>query len=154
MQRDFASSLEQWNLAGCEPITLTIDSTGGNLFAARFIADAIRFSEAPVHGVVVGAAFSGAFQVLQACHRRLAYPSARFMFHYGRFEIDLDENARPEEVLREGVAILNEYLNALAVLSGKNLKTIKAWARAARKFGSEEALRCGFLDEILTPPAR
>jgi ATP-dependent protease ClpP protease subunit len=154
MQRDLSDRIDEWNVINHEPIVLMIDSTGGDLFVARLIMDAIMFSPAPVHGIVTGVACSAAFCILQSCHRRLAYPSARFMFHYGQIEIDVDRDLHPEETLREGLRIVDDFMSSLSKMSKVNVETIKARARASRKFGVKEALRCRFIDEVLKPPQR
>lgn len=155
MQEGFCASLEAWNHDGREPVTLLIDSCGGSLFAGNWVADAISFSASPVHATVTGAAESSAFTILQACHRRSAYPLARLMFHYGSISnLNLDAVFDPVEFVRKSLKIANTGLDKLVARSGKSSEQIRMWAHESRRFSASEALELNFLDEILTPPAR
>lgn len=153
VQEHFCQSLVLWNLDSTDPIKLIIDSRGGDLHIACWMIDAIRFSKAPVHAIVTAVAESAAFGILQACHRRIAYPSARLVFHYGTLTINLDTDRDPREFLEESLQRVEGFLEHFSKLSGKDIGTIRSWARQARRMNSDEALKLNFIDEILTPPA-
>lgn len=65
------------------PIQIYIDSPGGLITTSFQIIDAIKNSKTPVVTVVTGTAYSGAFFILTAGHRRYAFPNATFLFHEG-----------------------------------------------------------------------
>ncbi len=66
-----------------EPVTLIINSHGGEDDHARAIIAAIRNCPAPVHGVVYGRAESAAAWILQACDLRIMDRSSNLMLHLG-----------------------------------------------------------------------
>lgn len=68
---------------GDKPITIIMNSIGGDVYHGWAIYDAIRSCKNEVHVLVYGSAFSMAAIVLQAAHRRIMAPHARLMIHYG-----------------------------------------------------------------------
>ena len=66
-----------------EPIKLYIDSGGGSLDDALTIVDSIKLSKTPIITINSGKAYSGAFLIFIAGHKRMAYPHASFLFHEG-----------------------------------------------------------------------
>ena len=66
-----------------KPIKIYINSPGGMLTETFIMVDAIKMSKTPVWGVVTGIAYSGGFFTLLACHKRIAYPHASFLYHEG-----------------------------------------------------------------------
>jgi ATP-dependent Clp protease, protease subunit len=66
-----------------DPIKLFINSCGGDLTETFIMIDAIKLSKTPVWTICSGCAYSGGFLTFIAGHRRIAYPSASFMFHEG-----------------------------------------------------------------------
>lgn len=136
-----------------EPIALHIDSHGGDTTLSGYISDAIKFSKAPVHGIVTGQACSAAFRILLACDRRMMYPNARVMFHGPRtdYRIDRSDFSAFYKLNLEGMA---SFQRKLAKMSGKPLSRIKKWSREEYEFTAEEALELNFIDEILTPPQK
>lgn len=134
------------------PIELIIDCDGGSLRVASFIEDAIRFCDAPVHGIVTGAAFSAAFHILQACDRRLAYPKSTLMFHSSRIN-NLPVNHPDFDEICQSSKVKNEkYYSLFASLSNQPITTIREWSRLEKEFTAQEALELNFIDEILVPP--
>ena len=99
MQEMVCTTLLLLNAQSEALITLCFDSGGGSLLLAMYIYDAIKHSKAPVHGLVTVTAQSAAFDVLQACTRRLAYPNATLMTHSVEIRVrvnrpDFDEHVR------------------------------------------------------------
>lgn len=68
---------------GDKPITMLMNSIGGDVYHGLAIYDAIRSCRNEVHVLVYGAAFSMAAIVLQAADKRVLAPHARVMIHYG-----------------------------------------------------------------------
>lgn len=66
-----------------EPITLLIDSPGGDVYAGFSIFDVIRFIKAPVHIVGIGLIASAAALVLIAVpkERRFGLPNSSYLIH-------------------------------------------------------------------------
>lgn len=66
-----------------KPIKLVIDCCGGDLCEAFAMIDQIKLSRTPVHAYVIGRAYSGAFLVTIACHKRFATKHSSLLFHEG-----------------------------------------------------------------------
>src|SRR4051812_33632744 len=93
-QEMISSGLLYLNHQSEAPISLFINSKGGDTLCEGYIMDAIASSAAPIHGVVRGMAYSAAFCILQACHLRKAFAHARLMFHgmmLSNLRIDRDD---------------------------------------------------------------
>lgn len=66
-----------------KPIKIMIYSNGGSLTACLNLVDIIMCSKTPVYGFNMGAAFSAAFIILIACHRRFCLPNSTALYHEG-----------------------------------------------------------------------
>lgn len=65
------------------PITLYINSEGGDLHATLSIIGAIEVSKVPIYTVNIGRAWSGGFLILISGDKRFATPYASYLFHEG-----------------------------------------------------------------------
>jgi ATP-dependent Clp protease, protease subunit len=129
------------------PMTLFIDSRGGQLELEQMCMDVIAASKVPVHGVVIGECFSAAFSVLQACHKRLAYPHARLRFHAPEIKWQVDND--PEAEIAKLRVVHDEQVQLFAKRSKQPEAAWRAWAKEARTFLAPEALSLGIIDEIV-----
>ena len=66
-----------------KPITIRVDSPGGELTDGFMIVDAISNSKTPVHTLNIGMAYSSALLAFVAGHKRLAYKHSSFLLHEG-----------------------------------------------------------------------
>ena len=152
VQESVTQAILALNLSGQEPITLLIDSTGGSTISGRCIADAIRCSQAPVHGLVVGDALSMAFWILQNCQRRIAYPHARMMSHgYAMNEVRCDQKDYREKA-EQLILWHAEDLGVLARRSGQSVEQWRKWSSDEHYFSASDGIRLGILDG--TAPAK
>lgn len=69
-----------------QPIFIYINSNGGDITGSFALYDVIRASKTPVYGINIGYAFSGAFYMLLACHKRLGTKRSWYMMHRGSGE--------------------------------------------------------------------
>jgi ATP-dependent protease ClpP protease subunit len=67
-----------------EPITLMIESGGGNMVPTQQLEDTINMLNSPVDVIVFGDCASMAVDLIQMCRRRMMLPSARLLVHYIR----------------------------------------------------------------------
>lgn len=75
------------NLESTEPITLLVDSIGGEIDAGLQFYDFLKSFPAPLTGVVIGRCYSIALAILLACSKRLATQNSTFHLHTVRMEI-------------------------------------------------------------------
>lgn len=130
-----------------QPIKLYINSPGGYLTETFMMIDAIRLSKTPVWGIVTGMAYSGGFFTLLACHKRMAYPHASFLYHEGT-----TTNGGTAGQFQNYAAFYKKELDKLKDLvierttytedSYKDIIKDDVW------YDTQEALEKGIIDEI------
>lgn len=138
-------------LAPGKPITLYINSVGGDVFAGLSLIQTMRDLNSPVHTVVMGLAASMAAYVAVAGARRYAYPTARYMLHRPKTwgiagdHKDIDIEARE-------LKLVNSYCDQLLVNFSKvKQEQIELLTAKDFWFGPKEALKFGILDETIIP---
>lgn len=139
-------------------ITLHIKCPGGNLVAALDLYDIVNCSEAPICGVVNGMAYSAAAVILQGCKTRQAYKHSEIMVHNVRsHEVDIDEfdpefREKVEKFRSKHERRKKTQEDMLYILTQKTKRTRAEMAelcREEKKLSAEEALKYGFIDQIL-----
>ena len=131
------------------PLTIFINSNGGDLDAALSITSIIRTSRIPVNTVVIGRAWSAAFLITLCGHNRAAYEHSTFLFHEGNTLFG--ENAHKfiqysdfykQEVLKfvEEITTSNSKITSNEYQLHKN----DDWWMTAN-----EALKYGVIDKII-----
>ncbi len=87
---DMVYFIMRWNIEDFElpseqrvPITIYINSEGGEVTSGFSLIDTIRLSITPVKTVNIGQACSMAFLIFIAGNMRYSYPHAQFMMHDG-----------------------------------------------------------------------
>lgn len=148
----FWNSEDEFNETPIEeriPIQIYIDSPGGLISTSFQIIDMIQKSETPVITVATGTAYSGAFFILTAGHKRYAFPNATFLFHEGSGGTLGDAH----KVLQQS----KFYESLLRQIKNHVLKTTKIPASLYEKhekddwyFNAKKALKLGVIDEIST----
>ncbi len=69
-------------LESADPITMVIDSGGGDTIASLAFCDFMQYVlEAPVHGIVTGMCGSAATFILLHCEKRLGMPHSLYLIH-------------------------------------------------------------------------
>ena len=135
--------------ADVERIRLLIACNGGEASSCRAIVNAIRAARHPVDGMVVGNCYSAAAAILQVTTgRRSAYANAHFMVHGPRV---------PESEDR-GMADLTHFEAMYYTDIVRSRATLPpGWfplsAEVLHFFTAEEALRYGFIDDIVSSPS-
>lgn len=135
-----------------EPITLYINSPGGDISAGLSLISVMKDLRSPVHTFVVGQASSMGAVVAVAGARRLAYPTARWLLHRGRSAAQGD--AKDLEIEAREFRTLDSYADQVVINASAGKITPKVLGYLQRKnhyMGAEEALKRGLLDEVVTP---
>lgn len=136
------------------PITLIINTNGGDICTGMGIYDAIRACRSPIRGLVVGNANSMGSVLLQACDIRASTPHSTIMYHAGTMD---GASGAP---FREGIRAVKyeEHLgDIIDRIMYERVKTAKP-KLSYEKFKVEtdrgiyctpaQALEWGFLDEV------
>lgn len=69
------------------PITLYINSPGGDVFDGEAFCDLIVQSKTPIRAVCLGMAASMAFRIFICCHERIAFKNSVLLMHDGEIAI-------------------------------------------------------------------
>jgi len=135
-----------------KPITMLINSPGGEVYSGFAIYDMVSFISAPVVSVVVGLAASmGSIMPLAAPKgSRYALPHSKFLIHqpllmgYQGKATDLEIQAR--EILRDRERVVELY----AEHTGRKAEEIAKDIDRDKWLTPEEALDYGLIDKIIT----
>ncbi|MDO8470273.1 MAG: ATP-dependent Clp protease proteolytic subunit [bacterium] len=136
-----------------EPITLYIQSDGGDMRPALDVWSALRASQAPVIGVVQRFVASFAVLVLQACSERRMYPYAHLRVHsmtVSDFPVtDSDELvlAKLQVARREWEEILGLYATRMK-RDIEEIRPLFVGNGGGRTYTVDRALREGLIDVI------
>ncbi len=133
------------------PITVFINSPGGEMFSGYAIFDTLRFVSCPVTTIVTGfAAGMGSILSLAADKgRRFAMPQAKILIHqpllmgYQGRAADCEIQAR--EILKTREHLINLYCE----YTGRDYDEIKQAIDRDNWFTAEEALDFGLLDKVV-----
>ena len=134
------------------PIHLYINSGGGECYSGLELVSVMRFIEAPVYTTVLGLAASMAAVIAsngEKGHRK-ALPYSRFMIHQPSSGVGYSTFRDQQIHLREMASLKRDLYEVLAQNSGHTIEEIEAFCDRDNWMKAEEAIRLGFLDEIIT----
>jgi len=134
-----------------KPITVLINSPGGEADSGFGIYDMLRFVQAPVRTIVAGLCASAAVMVFVAGEKgyRLSLPNSRFLLHQPSsqsFGQAADLKIASEEILK----LRGRYNRIVAEITGKDLDQITRDADRDFWLGAAEALEYGLVDRVIT----
>lgn len=131
-----------------KPITIYLNSDGGDVIVTNHLVEVIRNSRIPIHVVVLAKALSAGLLITLACHKRMATKESVFLLHDG--DLQLAGSSGKAKDTMEFLNTLEEKIDKL-VLERTKL-TEEEYERLKRKelyvFG-EQALELGFIDELI-----
>jgi len=155
---DFFETLTGFeSLPSRKPLTIYINSTGGDVYDMFKIYDHIRNSSFPIATIVSGCAVSGGFIMFLAGDLRKAFPNAFFGFHSPTNYYSAGEKERPAEI-QESAFHHNRLLDAIVriVKDNSNMpeKLIRKYFRILTRIDAQTALKFGLVNEIIHPPKK
>lgn len=138
------------------PVYIFINSPGGSMHVASAIVDTMKALEAAgskVYTINVALAASAAAIIYSAGTKgcRYAYPSARVMFHQGRYSGGLGEDLKAEdlEIYKRELDIANDmFASLLVTASGMSKAQVKDLMSKDSYFSAKEAIKLGVVDKI------
>lgn len=144
------------------PIWLFIRSNGGSLKDALDIYDNIRFSRAPVIGLVIGYCHSAAILILQACTKRYSFPNSYFLLHMGHTDLGLYCYDHLIKILRRKKELENllffidrevlsfsKYSGLISKRAGLSIKQFLELCNLAYEWTAQEMYEKSFLDGLI-----
>ena len=134
-----------------EPITVFINSPGGEIFSGFAIFDMLNFISCPVTTIVTGfAASMGSILSLAADKgRRFSMPQAKIMIHQPLLMGYQGRASECEIQAREILKTRDHLVNLYAEQTGKSKKEIKKALDRDNWFSAEEALEYGLIDTVI-----
>ena len=146
--RNFISELN--GLGDKKAINVSINSAGGDVFAANAIYTALSMNAATVTGTILGICASAATIILMACDNRRIAKNAILMAHnpsvslYGAYQADdLIKLAEVTNTVKK--SIVTAYMERL----GKGEKEISQLMDEESWYVGQEAVDAGFCDELI-----
>ena len=134
-----------------EPITVFINSPGGEIFSGFAIFDMLQFIACPVTTVVTGfAASMGSILSLAADKgRRFCMPQAKIMIHQPLLMGYQGRASECEIQAREILKTRDHLIDLYCEHTGKKYEVIKKALDRDNWFTAEEALEFGLLDKVV-----
>ena len=134
-----------------EPVTVFINSPGGDIFSGFAIFDMLNFIACPVTTIVTGfAASMGSILSMAADKgRRFAMPQAKIMIHQPLLMGYQGRASECEIQAREILKTRDHLIKLYSEQTGKSREEIKKALDRDNWFTAEEALEYGLLDKVV-----
>ena len=134
-----------------EPVTVFINSPGGEIFSGFAIFDMLNFIACPVTTIVTGfAASMGSILSMAADKgRRFAMPQAKIMIHQPLLMGYQGRASECEIQAREILKTRDHLVKLYSEQTGKSREEIKKALDRDNWFTAEEALEYGLLDKVV-----
>jgi ATP-dependent Clp protease protease subunit len=148
---DLAAQLLALEMDSDDPITLYIDSPGGNTFGMFALYDTIQLLHSPVHTTCIGmGASAAAFLLATGTGTRSATPNARIMLHQPHGG-GIEGKAADIQILAREFAFLRTRMEEiLAERTGKTPERISKDTNRDFWLSAAEAKDYGIIDEVVS----
>ena len=143
----FTDLVAQAKQAGCNSLTVRINSLGGYCYDGLAIGDCLRDCGMATTAVVIGTAQSMASYILQCCDVREAHRGATIMFHQPSAGVcgTVDEILTKAQYLCK---MRDRMFEDMAARCGTTGPELSAEHQTMKIYTAEEALAKGFIDQI------
>lgn len=141
-----------WQAGQGGPVTVKVNSPGGEVFAASAIRSILQDYPGTVTADIIGIAASAATVVVTGADRVKMRDTAMFMIHdpstiaWGNIE-------EFEQIVTVLKSVKETILNAYATKTGKSRKELAKMMQEEAWMTAQMALEHGFVDEIVSGPA-
>lgn len=135
------------------PIWLHINSGGGNVFDAVAVVDHLEHLRVPVYSVIEGHCASAATLISIACTKRFILPSALMMIHQLQTEL-WGTLQQAEDQMGVSRRLHEWYLGLYMRFSNRTAGQLSEMLKHDTWFNADEALKYGFVDEVMRPRER
>jgi len=134
-------------------ITLYINSGGGSVISGYSIIDVCNFIKNDITTVITGVAASMAAVISSngAKGKRFALPHAKFMIHQPRMSFG-NNTMVASDIIIEAEEInktKEELYKTLSSNSNFSIEEIRSLSERDKWYNMQEAIQCGFVDEII-----
>ena len=148
---DFTDQILDLNMESDEPITILINSHGGEINSGLLMLDAIVGSKAPVRTVCRGKAYSMAAVLFASAKERLMLPNSELMLHQPLMGGRISGNASSIKSISDSLLETKARLNQLiASFTGKTEEEIDQASDFDHYFSPKEAVEFNLCDRIIS----
>ena len=147
---DFTDKIIDLNLESNEPITVLINSNGGEINSGLLMYDAIVGSKAPIRMVCRGKAYSMGAVLFACAKERYMLPNSELMLHQPMLGGKVSGNASSIKSISDSMLETKKKINKL--LSNHTKKTEEETDEATcfdHYFSPEESIEFNLCDEII-----
>jgi len=139
-----------------KPITLLVNSPGGEVHSGFAVYDVVRFVRPPVRIVCVGLTASIATVILLAAPKegRLALPNARLLIHQPLFQSEVFGPASDLEITAHEILKTKQRINLLiSEETGQAVEKVERDTERDFWLSAEEALEYGLISRVVSDRA-
>ncbi|MEY8428685.1 ATP-dependent Clp protease proteolytic subunit [Lachnospiraceae bacterium 46-15] len=148
---DFTDKLLELNMESKEPITILINSPGGEINSGLMMYDAIVGSKAPVRMVCRGKAYSMGAILFACANERLMLPNSELMLHQPFLGGNVSGNTSSIKSISDSLLEIKEKLNKLiASHTGRTVEEIEQATSFDHYFSPYEAIEFRLCDRIIS----
>jgi len=147
---DFTDKILELNLESNEPITVLINSIGGEINSGLLMYDAIVGSKAPVRMICRGKAYSMGAVLFACAGKRYMLPNSELMLHQPMLGGRVSGNASSIKSISDSMLETKKKINSLlAKHTGKTEEEIDKATDFDHYFSPDEAIAFNLCDEII-----
>ncbi len=148
---DFTDQLLELNMESKNPITVLINSSGGEINSGLMMYDAIVGSRAPVRMVCRGKAYSMGAVLFACANERLMLPNSELMLHQPLLGGRVSGNASSIKSISDSLLETKEKLNKLIALhTGRTVEEIDQATCFDHYFSPYEAVEFRLCDRVIS----
>lgn len=147
---DFTDKILELNIESCEPITILINSPGGEINSGLLMYDAIVGSKAPIRMICRGKAYSMGAVLFACASKRYMLPNSELMLHQPMLGGRVSGNASSIKSISDSMLETKKKLNSLlARHTGKSEEEIDEATNFDHYFSPTESIEFNLCDEII-----
>ena len=148
---DFMKKIMYLNLENNKPISVYINSTGGEINSGLLMYDVIQSSKAPIQMLCTGKAYSMAAVLFASAPKRYMLPNSELMIHQPLLGGQVSGNASSIQSISDSLLETKEKMNRILAKHTNNpISKIDDATRFDHYFTPEQSIDFGLCDKILT----
>jgi len=136
--------LESLLIADGQPVTVYLNSGGGDSQQGLEIAGLIKDYPGPIRVHGFGDIASAAIPILLAAPERWITPTTKLLIHFGEA---VSESADELRAVKQELAA---YIDTIASRVNVSRRTVRGWHSREKFFSASEALKVGLVDRVIS----
>ena len=146
---DFMKQMMYLNAEGDSPISIFINTPGGEINSGMLMYDVIVGSKAPIRTYCTGVAYSMGAVLFACAKERYMLPNSELMIHQPLLGGRVSGNASTIKSVSDSLLEIKEKMNKiLALHTGRTIEEVNEQTSYDHFFTAEEAIHWGLCDGI------